>query len=85
MSRATPGCQQDMEGGPSRPDFCGLNELTELNDLREGIGLERVSCGEEGRREEHPKRRRVAGVSAEEEEDLGANADVGSNWGRRWR
>ncbi len=84
VSRATPGCQQDMEGGPSRPDFCGLNELTELNDLREGIGLERVSCGEEGRREEHPKRRRVAGVSAaeEEEEDLGANADVGSNKGK---
>ena len=94
MSRAMPGCQldvekQDLEGGPSRPDFCGLTELTELddlndlNDLSEGIGLERVACGEEGRREEHPKRRRMAGMSDSAVEDLGGSADDGTIKGNK--
>lgn len=80
VSRAVPGCQldvekQDLEGGPSRPDFCGLNELKELNDLSEGMGLEGVACGEESRREEHHKRRRMAGVSGLVAEDLDRDAD----------
>ncbi len=82
QSSGVPGCQvdvekQDLEGGPSRPHFCGLNELNELNDLTEGMGLERVACGGEGQRQEHPKRRRMAGASDSAAEDLDGSVDDG--------